>query len=185
MAVYLSKDDQFGLRAVDDAEVGDDGSFCFDYVDPGKYLLMAIATKDDEFQRFSYYPGVINKADSKAIEIHPGDQITKLVFGFPKSKLPSINGRVAATGPSSPKEEVLVFLMGSVDDPFMPALVGRVGEDRTFHFSKLKPGNYELLVTVGDEDEDAYEWLTRKVEIDVNDEDINDIQLELIPSRSK
>jgi hypothetical protein len=182
-SVYLCKDDKFGLRAVDNAEVSDNGTFCFDYVDPGKYLLMAIVTKDDEFQRFSYYPGVISKTDAKGIEIHEGDQITKLIFGFPESKLPSINGRVSFPGTSGPKEEVFVFLMGKMDVPFMPALAGQMGEDGMFHFSKIKPGHYDLLVTVGDDDEDenAYKWLTRKVAVDINEEDINGVQLELIP----
>jgi hypothetical protein len=29
-----------------------DGTFCFDYVDPGNDLLMAIATKEEEFKDF-------------------------------------------------------------------------------------------------------------------------------------
>jgi hypothetical protein len=81
-----------------------------------------------------------------------------------------------------------VFLLGKLDLPFiMPALVGRVREDGTFRFPKVKPGHYELLVTVGDDDEDenAYKWLTRKVEIDVTDEDVRGVQLELIPRTSK
>jgi hypothetical protein len=69
----------------------------------------------------------------------------------------------------------------------MPALVERVRGDGTFRFSKIKPGHYELLVTVGDDDEDenAYKWLTRKVEIELTEEDVSGVQLELIQRAAK
>jgi hypothetical protein len=185
VSVSLNKQDKLGLRIVDQVDAEVNGTFCFEDVEPGKYLVAAVAADEDSFSDIAFYPGTADLEDAKAIEVRAGDQITKLIFGFSSPKFPSVSGRVIVDGSKLPDDEVYVFLVGNNMAPLLPALPQRMREDGTFRFSQVRPGHYQLLVAVGSDpdEDDSYRWLTRKVAIDVA-YDVSGVELELLPRRN-
>lgn len=181
--LFLSRQDKLGLTVEDGTDLEDDGTFCFDSVDPGTYVLATIITSENSATALTYYPGVATAAEATPIDVHAGDQISKLVVAFPKPSSTEVTGRVVPQNAALPTEGVAVMLIGNTDFPMMPGLMVPVNSDSTFKFEHVRPGHYELMAIVDDDSEvGTSKWLTRKVAIDVSDS-VSGIQLDLIPRK--
>jgi hypothetical protein len=179
--IMLTSTSRFGLRVQDDTELEDNRTFCMNYVEPGDYLLLAIAVSDNGIENVTFYPGVARQSEATRLKVHPADQITKLVFGFQQTKLPSVSGHLLAVNAPLPTDEVYVVLLGDTGLPLSMPFAAKVESDGSFLFPAIPVGHYELMAVGGESSgsNSTSQWLTRKVEVDVS-ENVNGVQVELI-----
>ena len=181
--VVLLRRDKFGLRISAHGETEADGSFCVNYVEPGKYALAAISGDDaTDIEGVSYYPGVQSRSQAAEIEVQKGTQISKLIFPFTSARLPTISGKVIVKSDSGGlPENVGVVLFGDPQVSMFPIQSKQIDADGKFHFSAL-PGHYTLFLVGGDEceEESTCRWLTRISQVDLTEGDAQ-ASLELIP----
>jgi hypothetical protein len=144
-------------------------------------LLLAVAANDHAIADVSFYPGVGRQSEGTRLEVHRGDQITKLIFGFPQKKLPAVSGRVISMHSPLPGDGVAVILLGNSELPVAIPLAAKVEPDGSFLFPAVPAGHYELVAIVEDPSDDhgASQWLTRKVVVDVAG-DVRGLQAELV-----
>jgi len=161
----------------DEAEPARDGSFCATGVIPGKYHLMFINRTEDSPTSFVFFPGVAKSSEATAIEVKSDHANSELVFNVPPQPTFSVSGTVRTSNKSALPAECKVALWSADPLSFLLAYTQDVAPSGTFDFPQVLPGKYWVFVTV--DSDAASNWLTRKVEVDV-DVRVANLSLELI-----
>ena len=161
----------------DEAEPSRDGSFCATGVIPGKYHLLFINRAEDSPTSFVFFPGVAKSSEATAIEVKSGHTNSELMFNVPPQPTFSVSGTVRTANKSALPSECKVVLLNVDPLSFLLAYTQDVAPSGTFDFPQILPGKYWAFVTV--DSDTASNWLTRKVEVDV-DVRVANLSLELI-----
>jgi protocatechuate 3,4-dioxygenase beta subunit len=141
------------------AVTNDLGEFRIPDLRRGRYTITAnppqglraqhAATKDKVRENLiyttTYYPGTLDKQQSVAVEVHPGDEIP-ISFGLLASPAFRVAGTVVGVPSGSPLTEIM---LSSKDH--MNVQNQQVGEGGRFEFQNVLPGSYRaaLLVVTG------------------------------------
>jgi putative intracellular protease/amidase len=161
----------------DEAEPSQDGSFCATDLIPGKYYLVFVNRAQDSPISFVFFPGVAKSLEATAIEVKSGQANPELVFNVPPQPTFSISGKVLASDKSGLPAECRVTLLNADPLSFLLGYTRNIASSGSFDFSQVLPGRYWAFATV--DSDAASSWLTRKVEVDV-DERVANLSLELI-----
>jgi len=153
------------------AQVKEDGSFCSDRLGPGSYYLYFTSSTRTRDVSAAYYPGVLDRAHAKAIEVAAGQDRSGIAITVPRQKTYSVRGFITADDKTglgvadvslaliSEEQDRLWRYRDTVDfSNFLP-----LPRTKYFKFENVLPGHYFVYVSVMGEG-----WLTRKVEVDVN-----------------
>jgi hypothetical protein len=161
----------------DEAEVGQDGSFCFVGATPGSYRLVFTSRAEELLTSFVYFPGVSDPTEASTVEIRSGQTRPDLTFKIPPQPTFSVSGNVHVPQKSVPPAESKVLLVSADPSSFMLGYSKDVDPSGSFDFTRVLPGRYWAFVGVNSED--AVNWLTRKAEVEVN-VTLSSLSLELV-----
>jgi hypothetical protein len=122
---------------------GDAGSFEFDHVGPGEYILVFNrANREDPNSPFprTFYPGVGDLDDAKPIKLKDGQQLSKVVLRL-KDPYPtrSLRVRLKWEGGMPPGKVTVMAKAGRGDNP-----AARERADGTYEFTLLESANYTV-----------------------------------------
>jgi protocatechuate 3,4-dioxygenase beta subunit len=126
----------------------------------------------------TYYPGTLDKEQSVAVEVHPGDE-TPVNFGVLASPAYSVAGTVVGVPSGAPLTEIM---LSSKDHGSMQNQ--QLGEGGTFEFQNVLPGSYTatLLVVTGFSDGKPAMKMMRVLEpIEVSTANVDRLQLQPNP----
>ena len=160
-----------------------DGSFCQDWLEPGKYLIEAIAkdSDDDAFRYAGYYPGVSTRTQAQAVVVHENDGLVQADFTIVRQPLHSVHGYLRGF-PENGGDQIMVILMPEPIDvlyEFKPVPLGPRG---VFEFSRVPTGSYFALAFTGAHDPFSLTCVSTKVEVNV-DSDVDGLTLQFVPKR--
>lgn len=180
----------FFWRASEDAspmpeehtETENDGSFCQDWMAPGKYLVEAIskASDSDAFAYGGYYPGVPARAQAQTIEVRENDELVQTDFSLVDQPLHSVRGYlrgVSETGDSP----IMVMLLNDPFDVVHAIEPIPLGPHGVFEFSGVPNGHYFALAVIKDDEADSVTCVS-KVEVNV-DSDVSGLTLQFVAKR--
>ncbi|HEV2173786.1 MAG TPA: hypothetical protein VGR71_09475, partial [Nitrospira sp.] len=152
------------------AQVNKDGSFCSDRLGPGSYYLYFTSSTRAHDVSAAYYPGVLDRAHAKAIEVAAGQDRSGIVITVPRQKTYSVRGFITADDKTglgvadvslallSEEEARLWSYRDTID--FSTSLP--LPRTKYFSFSNVLPGRYVVYVSVIGQG-----WQTKKVEVNV------------------
>lgn len=135
-------------------------------------------TKENLIYTTTYYPGTLDKQQSVAVEVHPGDE-TPISFGLLASPAFRVAGTVVGIPIGSPLTEIM---LSSKDH--MNVQNQQVGEGGRFEFQNVLPGSYQaaLLVVTGLSDGQPAMKMMRVVEpIEVSTANVDALRLQPNP----
>jgi len=131
--------------------------------------------KDNLIYTTTYYPGTLDKEQSVAVEVHPGDE-TPVNFGV----LASAAYRVAGTVVALPNGAALTEIMLSSKD-HRGEQNQQLAEGGKFEFQNVRPGSYaaSLLVVTGfSEGQPAMKMMRMGEPIEVSTANVDGLQLQ-------
>jgi protocatechuate 3,4-dioxygenase beta subunit len=134
--------------------------------------------KENVIYTTTYYPGTLDKEQSAAVEVHPGDE-TPVNFGV----LASPTYRVAGTVVALPSGAALTEIMLSSKD-HRSVQNQKLGEGGRFEFQNVLPGSYAatlLVVTGFSEGQPAMKMMRMVVPIEVSTANVDSLQLQPNP----
>ena len=134
--------------------------------------------KENVIYTTTYYPGTLDKEQSAAVEVHPGDE-TPVIFGV----LASPAYRVAGTVVALPSGAALTEIMLSSKD-HRSVQNQKLGEGGRFEFQNVLPGSYAatlLVVTGFSEGQPAMKMMRMVVPIEVSTANVDSLQLQPNP----
>ncbi|HEY6268027.1 MAG TPA: hypothetical protein VIX11_07005 [Candidatus Acidoferrum sp.] len=149
----------------DEAEVGNDGSFCATGIVPGKYHLLFVNPSEGSPTTFVYFPGVAKPSEATAIEIKGDVANPELLFNVPPQPTFSVSGTVQVSNESALPAECKVGLLRADPQSFQLAYTQDVAPNGSFDFPQVLPGKYWAFVAV--DSNASSKWLTKKVEVNV------------------
>lgn len=161
----------------EEAEVTQDGSFCFEGARPGNYYLAFISRTQDSPTSFVLFPGTGKLSESTTLDLRSGLAIPSLVFNVPPQPTFSVRGRVIVPKQSPLPTESKVFLLSVEPLSSLVAYSEDVNPDGSFGFPRVLPGKY--CTVVGVDSDAAANWATRKAEVEVN-ATVSGLSLELV-----
>ena len=152
------------------AQVKEDGSFCSDRLGPGSYYLYFTSSTRTRDVSAAYYPGVLDRAHAKTIEVAAGQDRSGTVITVPRQKTYSVRGFITADDKNGlGVTDVSLALIGEEQDRLWRykdtidfSSVLPLPRTKYFKFDNVLPGHYLVYVSVMGQG-----WLTRKVEVDV------------------
>lgn len=140
---------KFVPMSLEEEQTKRNGSFCFTGLDPGKYLIGAMANADYDGSRYiGYYPHTAHRSEAKPIEFSGAKADSKIEFPLARQPLYTLRGRVEGLG----LQDVKVMLMGDDFDIFNAPEPAVPNEDGSFQFENVPPGQYSLFAITGDEE---------------------------------
>jgi len=134
--------------------------------------------KENLIYTTTYYPGTLDKEQSVAVEVHPGDE-TPVSFGV----LASPAYRVAGTVVALPSGAALTEIMLSSKD-HRSVQNQQLGEGGRFEFQNVRPGSYAatlLVVTGFSEGQPAMKMMRMVETIEVSAANVDRLQLQPNP----
>jgi protocatechuate 3,4-dioxygenase beta subunit len=134
--------------------------------------------KENLIYTTTYYPGTLDKEQSVAVEVHPGDE-TPVSFGVLASPAYRVAGSVVAAPSGSPLTEIM---LSSKDHGSMQNQ--QLGEGGKFEFQNVLPGSYTatLLVVTGlSEGKPGMKMMHVVEPIEVSTTNVDSLQLQLNP----
>jgi LPXTG-motif cell wall-anchored protein len=141
VTIELYKQGPSGDELVGSKVTGEDGTFAFTDLKPGKYTVI-------ELGKPGYFA---TKADSELVELEGGEGAV-VNFGncsygrIEGIKISDLNGNGVQDGEETGLPGIEIVLTG-IDDPSFVAIT-TTGGDGTFAFDNLKPGKYYVAETV-------------------------------------
>jgi hypothetical protein len=160
-----------------DAEM--DGSYCMDYLDPGKYLIGAIQSprKHAGTRYVSYYPGVGERSQAMVIVVEAKAQTVRADFPLLAQPLFKVHGYLRGA-PENLAEAIMVVLTSAVPDHFHMSEPVELGPHGVFEFEGVPSGHYTAFaITQGDGQ--SFTFLSSGLEIDVT-EDVGGLKLDYV-----
>jgi len=164
-----------------------DGSFCVQYITPGKYLLTAEKTDyDADIRWMGYYPGVAKHSEAVPIEVHAGDNLADLRFTVRRQSVYTVSFRIVTPdGSPLPLERLGV----SIDSPERDALSYHLTQNRSeegyYTVGYVPPGRYLVRTyiqpdfTSGKVPAELSKWRMAKQEVEIQSD--SEIVLKLSP----
>jgi TonB family protein len=140
------------------------GRYRLENIPPGRYYVVA------GFVDFpTYYPGVSSVSGATALNVLSGTPITGINFTMASSAGVTVSGRLIHPN-GTPATEVQRVRLAGQPGPIPETAVQR---DGTFQFLRVRPGNYQLLITgVGS---------SQPFSVVVGDKDVTGIELQVLP----
>jgi hypothetical protein len=129
---------QGGGALVSLAETDAQGRYRLENIPPGRYYIQA-----GFIDAPSYYPGVSTVARASDVQIAAGATVTGLDFTMATGAGVRVSGRVPLTITPRP---VAIRLIGGIARPGAQNQI-TIGADGAFEFTRVPPGNYNLMVT--------------------------------------
>jgi protocatechuate 3,4-dioxygenase beta subunit len=185
---------QRGLAPMGRAQTDDQGSFRIANLSPGAYYVSA----DDAQSRqraqdnavhpgrvqnrasnvTTYYPDSLDAAGATALQIVAGSELRGIDIRMRRERVFSIRGVImdAATGKPA-KTDLSAHLPGSSRGYSDPAWQTSSREDGAFELRNLRPGEYVLMASTSNREEQAY----GREEVSIADSDITGVKLTLEP----
>ncbi len=143
------------------------GRYRLDNVPAGRYYVVAGLVDLP-----TYYPGVSSTNSATAINVLSGSPVTGINFTMVIPAGVSVSGRVVSTrGPLTGTQRIAlrggpVGVQAPMDLP--------VNADGTFEFTRVRPGNYQLMVSSG--------TLAQPIAITVGENDVRGLEVKIIPT---
>jgi hypothetical protein len=163
---------------IEDAEVADDGSFCFTGTSSGSYRLAFMRRAEESPVSFVWYPGTDNLSESDSVEMKDSRSRLGLTFKIPFQRTFSVRGNVLTSNKLVLPPQSEVLLMNADPSSFLVAYSQDVDTRGFFSFPSVLPGRYWALVGV--DSDAATNWATKKIEVEVRGP-VGSLPLELIP----
>lgn len=137
--------------------------------------------KENLIYTTTYYPGTLDKEQSVAVEVHPGDE-TPVSFGILASPAYRVAGTVVGVPSGAPLTEIM---LSSKDDRSVQNQ--QLGEGGRFEFQNVLPGSYKaslLVVTGFSEGKPAMKMMRMVEPIEVSTVNVDSLQLQPNPGGS-
>jgi hypothetical protein len=164
--VYLLRSGSNSLIPTNEAEVEQDGSFCFVGSTPGNYRLVFVSRAEDSPTSFVFFPGVTDPSEAVTVELGSGQARSDLAFSVPPQPTFSVSGNVQVQHKSMLPAESKVLLLSADPSSFLLGYSKDVDSSGSFEFPHVLPGKYWAFVGVNSDA--APSWLTRKAEVEVS-----------------
>ncbi len=163
-----------------DAEM--DGSYCMEYLDPGKYLIGAIQApgKPTGARYMSYYPGVEQRSQAMAVVVKAQGQTVRADFPLLPQPLFKVQGYLRGA-PENPAQAILVVLTSAVADHFHMSKPAELGPHGVFELKGVLPGHYTAFALTQNDDQ-SFTFLSSVVEIDVT-ENVEGLKLDYVAKK--
>jgi hypothetical protein len=151
----------------DTASVHSDGSYCMDYLKPGKYLIGAIEENENESgqRHIGYYPGVLERSKATPVEVQANNKTARADFALLARPLYSVHGYLRGI-PENSTQPVQIMLLSAVPDQFHAVEATELGPHGFFEIEDVPPGRYTIFAMTQNED-NALTFLSEGVDIDV------------------
>ena len=134
--------------------------------------------KENVIYTTTYYPGTMDKEQSVAVEVHPGDE-TPVSFGVLASPAYRIAGTVVGVPSGAPLTEIMLSSKDHRSEQNQ-----QLGEGGRFEFQNVLPGSYTvtlLVVTDFSEGKPAMKMMRVVEPIEVSTADVDRLQLQPNP----
>lgn len=152
--------------------VSDDGTYCTNLIEPGKYKIGGTRGNWDQEWLLGYYGSASRMEEAKVIEVSRDADVHDINFALRPMQSHTINGRVHLSGASEIPPGS--FKVGASNDWDSRLSWGRraiVQKDGTFKISSLYPGRVRLSISFKpDESRDDGIWWASIPEILVPEE---------------
>jgi hypothetical protein len=153
VTAHLVGSPSLGICVVD-ANTNDLGEFRIPNLRAGRYTIKASppdswhpeakgSAKEREIYATTYYPGTLDKDQSVAIDLHPGDE-TPINLGLRKSRVYRVSGTVLAA-PGGERSSLITLEGNECEGINFPV---EVGDGGSFEFRKVLPGSYTVRLDV-------------------------------------
>jgi len=168
----------------EEAELNENGHFCFSNLDRGEYrLLFTNTVGETAVTSYVYYPGVTQREHAAHIHVGIGQDSANLVFKIPAQELFSVAGAVSSPNNSPLPANTKVILIAADGSFVGPAYGQDVSTNGSFVIPAVLPGKYWALLDVDSADSENTKWSAIKTELTVTGS-IDHLSLTLIPSRA-
>lgn len=165
-----------------------DGSFCIQYIRPGKYLLTAYRLDYEDYIRWmGYYPGVTKRSETVPIEVHAGDNLSELHFSVRKERLYTVWFRIVTPdGSPLPLEGLGVSIDSQDRDALAYHLTQNENKNGRYGAGYIPPGHYLVQTYIqpdfrtGKVSTELSRWRMAKQEVNIASD--SEIELKLNPA---
>jgi len=170
------RDEPFPPKSADDPNLSTpDGSFCVEYIAPGKYVLTAEAVDYKTDSRWmGYYPGVAKHSEAVPIEVHAGDRLSKLDFTVWKQPVYTVSFHISTIDGSPPP---LGRLGVSIQSPDRDALAYQLTQNRQkdgyYTVGYVPPGIYTVRtylmpdLSEGEAPAQPFDWQMLDLQVEI------------------
>ena len=167
----------------DETESKSDGSYCFTYLETGKYVVGALEEEPQtaESRLVGYYPGVSQLAQAQPIEVLSGNSSVPANFMLSREPLYSVRGYLRGA-PRSLADSLQVVLIPDGMDLFHAVEPANLDPNGVFEFSSVPPGNYTAYAFTQSDDDESMTFLSSVVKVEIHG-NIDDLKLEYVPRR--
>jgi protocatechuate 3,4-dioxygenase beta subunit len=190
-AKYMYRNQSPELSVVASARTNDLGEFRIHSLPSGRYLVRATprnsastsrsntAATSIDLVRHSYFPGTLNPAAATQIDVPPGTTFTGVDWTMPVIPTVSISGKAINGLTGQPLRVSTTSIMLSSDNETSGTVA--TGSDGKFEFRSVEPGVYTLSATVAGSEETHAARVAARMEVDVQDKDVEGVSLVLQP----
>jgi hypothetical protein len=186
MAVFFLPDRglvlPFGGEGVDAEK---DGSFCVDYLDPGKYWVGAMASADSRSRYAGYYPGVRDLSQATSITVSGKEAAPRVEFPIVREPFYLVRGYLrGAPETTNDNDSLKVMLMPSSPDPINMVEPVALGPHGVFEFPAVPPGHYTIFAVKDNAgiDYSTLTFLSLSLQLDIS-ENVEGLALEFVPKK--
>ncbi|HKF24007.1 MAG TPA: hypothetical protein VKE93_20710, partial [Candidatus Angelobacter sp.] len=167
----------------EDVESKSDGSFCFDWIEPGKFMIGASETEPrrSNVRYVGYYPGVLPRSQATPIELKRGAGIVRADFALVRQPLFTVRGYLRGV-PDSMVEATQVFLMSDQLDAFYYVEPPALGPHGTFEVRDVPPGHYTAFAMRENDEEESTTFVSTVSAVEIRG-NVEDLKLEFVPAR--
>jgi hypothetical protein len=190
--LYQLRADELPARSfADENTSGEDGHFCVQHADPGKYLL---TVEHDDFDRdareIAYYPGAHERSEAIPIEIRAGEKLPDVTIKTVRQRLFTVRIRVVTPDGTklSYKNGAGVAIEAIERDPLSDQISHGLQEDGSYTFGYIPPGKYIVTTYFDETDDDSVEpsaeatrWKPARREVVVGGD--TDVEIRMEPVR--
>ena len=175
---WTTADDDLSFIKNSETDAQADGSFCFEWLDPGAYIIGAVTeeTGGATFRYMSYYPGVNALSQAKQLTLSKG-RVEKADFQVNRQQLYSVRGYLRGVPHS--REPIMVMLFSKNMDPITIVEPVVVKPNSLFDFRGVPPGNYSAFAFTADDENETMTFVSTVVEIEVQ-ADYEGLRLEMV-----
>jgi len=147
-----------------------DGSFCVEYISPGKYLLTAEATNLHAGTRWmGYYPGAVRHSDTSPIDVKAGDSLTGVQIRVQEQPVYTVRLQIVTSDGSPVPWKSLGVAIESPDQDLLAYRESHgVNEDGSYTFGLIPPGHYTVSTYIERGHLIPDKWLMAKQEVDIS-----------------
>lgn len=186
VAVFFSPDRGLVLPfGGDEVDAEKDGSFCVDYLDPGKYWVGAIASADSRSRYVGYYPGVRDLSQAKSITVTGKRDAPRVEFPIVREPFYLVRGYLRGAPETVNDDDSLkVMLMPSSPEPTNMVEPVALGPHGVFEFPAVPPGHYTVFAVKDNAgiDYSTLTFLSAALELDIS-ENVEGLALEFVPKK--